>query len=184
MKSLIRVGFTLWILMLASQVALAGERDAVSGGFIGGVGLGGAAPVNGFGSDYSGGAGIDGYIGFIIDRNLSALLSIDSFIFDTSNPNIYSGEANFAPSLKYAFGDSPTRVYLIGGLGINDNIAYIQTSFGSLQVSQRNFMIEPGAGVEFFLNNALDLYLQAKFIDVFAESNFSYIPISVGLCFK
>ncbi len=184
MKRLNLLGIVLLMVCFFSNIAGAAGTDAVNGRFIGGVGLGGAAPVNGFGSAYSGGGGVDGYLGFMIDKHLSALLAIDSFIFNTSDSNVYVGEVNFAPSLKYAFGDSGTRFYLIGGLGLNDDIAYFQGPSGTVTVSDKNFVVEPGAGVEIFLNGALDLYIQAKYINVFAADDFSYIPISIGLCFK
>jgi hypothetical protein len=184
MKSFKRI----WLVLsafLAVNLAWADEPASVNGRFIGGVGLGGAAATSGFSSFYSGGGGgIDGYLGFDVDQNLAFVLAIDSFIFNTSVSSVYNGEVNFAPSVKYAFGDAPTRFYLIGGLGLNDNIAYVQTDSGTATFSQRSFVIEPGAGVQFFLNNALNLYVQAKFVDVFASPEFSYLPITVGLDFK
>ena len=169
---------------VAANTLWADESNFQSGRFIGGVGLGGAPTLSGFSSAYSTGGGVDGYLGFTVDRNLSLVLAIDSFVFTTNNPNVYSDEVNFAPSVKYAFGDSPTRFYLIGGLGANDSITYVQTSGGTISYIQKNFVIEPGAGVQIFLNGALNLYLQAKFIDVFASSQFSYLPLTVGLDFK
>ena len=166
-----------------SSAAMADENAPKNGRFVGGVGLGGAIPVEGFGSAYSSGGGIDGNLGFQIDENLALLLEIDSYIFQTNVSGIYSAEVNFMPTVKYAFGTSKTKFYLLGGLGGNVNQLYVDTGYGTVTLTEKNFAIGPGLGVQFPLNDALDLYLQAKFIDVFAASSFSYIPLAVGLDF-
>jgi len=170
------------VLMGASSVAMAAD-GASKVKFVGAVGLGGAVKGDGFTSDYSSGAGLDGNLGLQFDENLSVLLEINSYIFQTTFSGVYSAEVNFIPTLKYAFGQSKTKFYLLGGLGVNVNELVVSTDAGNATLSQSNFAIEPGAGIQFPLNDALDLYLQAEFVDVFANSTFSYVPISVGLDF-
>jgi len=174
------------LVAMAFSTAWADETTPpVNGRFIGGIGLGGAPQLGGFSDVYNtGGAGIDGYLGFTVDKNLSFVMAIDSFIFSTSNSNVYVGEVNFVPSVKYAFGNAKTRFYLIGGLGLNDSVAYYQDIYGTSSFSQTNFVIEPGAGVQIYLNGALNLYVQMKVVNVFAAGDFSYLPITLGLDFK
>lgn len=183
MKHLNRVLAMVVMLSLFVNVARAAEETSKTR-FIGGVGIGGAVQGTGFSSYYSGGGGIDGYVGLAFNQNLSLLLAIDSFVFPTSVTGYYSTEVNFSPSVKYAFGDSPTKFYLIGGLGVNDNIFSYSSGSTSASTSESSLEIEPGAGVDIFLNDALSLYVQAKFVDVFAASTFSYFPITLGLDFK
>lgn len=170
---------------LTVKGAWADETGFVNARLIGGIGLGGAAATSGFSSAYNGtGGGIDGYLGYEVDPNLAFVLSADSFLFNTNVSGTYSQEINLALSVKYAFGDGPVHFYLIGGLGENDTLTYVQSNDVTALLEQRSFIIEPGAGVQFFLNNALNLYVQAKFVNVFANPEFSYIPITVGLDFK
>ena len=172
------------IVSLSVNFVRADETKSINGRLIGGVGLGGGLPVNGFGSAYTGGGGIDGYLGIALDKNLSLTLAIDSFIFHTNNPAIFNAEVNFAPGVKCLFGDSGTKLFLLGSLGMNSNILYVESTLGTSTLIQRNFMVEPGAGVQIFLNDALDFYFQVKYVNVFAPSAFSYVPISAGLDFK
>jgi len=173
----------LMILGGIGSIAMADENASKSARFVGGVGLGGAVPVEGFGSAYSSGGGIDGNLGFQLDENLAILLEIDSYIFQTNISGIYAAEVNMMPAVKYAFGNSRTKFYLLGALGANVNQLYVTSGGSTLTITQKNFAIGPGLGVQFPLNDALDLYLQAKFIDVFAASTFSYVPIAIGLDF-
>jgi len=178
--------FILAVLMVFTGIAsaaMAGDSPSKNGRFVGGVGLGGAIPVDGFGSAYSAGGGVDGNLGFQLDENWALLLEIDSYIFQTNLSGVYAAEVNLLPSVKWALGTSSTKFYLLAGLGENVNQLYIKSGSETVTLSEKNFAIGPGLGIQFPLNDALDLYLQAKFIDVFAASSFSYIPLAVGLDF-
>jgi len=173
MKKTLIVGL---LLAMGVSTLQAGETK-----FTGGIGLAGAVPVDGFGSAYSSGFGIDGNIGLTFDENLAVLLAIDSIVFPTDMTDVRSIEVNFIPSLRYAFGSGNARPYLIGGAGVNTN--YLQ--IGGFSGSESNFAFSLGGGVLFDLSQAIDLYAQVRFTDVIVDGgSFSYLPIAVGVQFK
>src|SRR5260221_6648828 len=117
-RDIMKKVFALTVMMvLLGTCSIAMASDASKNGrFIGGIGLGLAPTVSGFGSAYNSGAGIDGNLGFEIDENLAILLEVDSYIFSTSFSGIYAGEVDFSPTLKDAFDESKTKFHLLRGL--------------------------------------------------------------------
>jgi hypothetical protein len=164
------------LLAMGVGTARAGEAR-----FTAGVGLAGAFALDNFLGGTGGGGGIDGNIGFSFDENFAVLLAIDSIVFPTEFSDVYSGEVNFTPSVRYAFGDAKVRPFLIGGLGLNTDIYTV----GNLSATTRNFMFSAGGGVLIDLSQAVDLYIQAKLTDILVDGgSFAYIPIAVGVQFK
>jgi hypothetical protein len=193
MKKVILMVFGL--VLLSASTVMAQYRDRVyveddysyyNANITWGIGLGGAPLGNGFGTNYSAGYGLDGNIGLNIDRSLAVLLVADSYLFNTTNPNVYSGEVNIMPSIRLTFDSPGVRPYVIAGLGLNENIGYFVDRFGNVfSNSTTNFVVGGGFGIAFRVAPRLDIYIQAKYEDVLASGgNFSYFPIDVGVQFN
>jgi hypothetical protein len=149
------------------------------------IGLGGAVLGNGFPSDYSGGYGLDGNFGIKVDRNLAFLLAADSYLFNTNDSNVYSGEINIMPSFRISLGGHDVKPYFIAGAGLNENITYYQNYYGTASNSTTNPVVGGGVGIAFRVAHKLDIYIQGKYEDVLASGgNFSYFPIAVGIQFN
>lgn len=175
----------IFILMtLFSSVAQA-EDYVEPGAFTWGIGVGGASIGSGFGTAYNGGYGVDGDLGFILNKNMALLLSIDAYVFNTNVSQNYSGEVNFLPSLCYTFTGIGIKPYLIGGIGLNQNIYYYQINYlTTAETSTTSFAFGLGAGVAIPINDHMDVYLQAKYEDALASGgSFSYFPMAVGVQF-
>ena len=153
--------------------------------FTWGIGLGGAVLGNGFGSNYSGGYGLDGNIGIRVDKNLSFLLAVDSYLFNTNNSNFYSGEVNAMPSIRVTMDGKDVKPYFILGAGVNENIAYYPTFFGTGSAYTTSPVVGGGVGLDFRVSRKLDIYIQGKYEDILASGgSFSYFPISAGVQFN
>jgi hypothetical protein len=153
--------------------------------FTWGIGLGGAVLGDGFGSDYSGGYGLDGNVGIKVDRNLSFLLAVDSYIFNTTYSGIYNGEVNMMPSIRVSLGGPDVKPYFIVGAGLNDNIQYYEDFYGTTYAYAISPVVSGGVGIAFRVAHKLDIYVQGKYEDVFASGgNFSYFPIAIGVQFN
>jgi hypothetical protein len=123
---------------------------------------------------------MDGSLGFAVNDNLSFLIAVNGMVFNTSVPGVLSGEVNLAPTVKYALGETRTKPFWALGLGLNENIL----QDGGLSVSQSNFMVEAGGGIQVPVEDQIDFYVQAKFTEVFAPFSFSYVPITAGFNFN
>jgi hypothetical protein len=159
--------------------------DDANAHFTWGIGIGGAALGNGFGSAYSTGYGLDGNVGLKVDRHLAFLLAIDSYVFNTNVSGNYNGEVNIMPTIRITPADGPVRPYIVVGGGLNDNIQYYTNFFGSGTVSATSPVIGGGIGLDCKIHNRLSFYIQGKYEDVFANGgSFSYFPISAGIQFN
>jgi hypothetical protein len=161
--------------------------DDINSRFTWGIGLGGAALGDGFGNAYSAGYGLDGNVGLKVDRNLAFLLAIDSYIFNSNTGNFYNGEVNFMPSVRLTLAEKHSEVkpYLIAGAGLNDNIEYYQTFYGTDTVNAVSPVVGGGIGIAFRVDHKLDVYIQGKYEDVLATGgSFSYFPIAAGVQFN
>ncbi len=164
----------------ATSPASASETEKSTGGyFFGGIGLGGSLAVNGFSPLYNPGLGLDLTFGYAINENFSILMAMNGMLFSTSISGLYSGEANFVPSLKYALGDGKVKLYWMAGLGLNEDVA----TDDDTTLSQGNLLFEGGVGVQASIDSKLDVYVQGKYSYVFAPTNFSYVPITAGVIF-
>jgi len=173
MKKILALGF---LLAVTTPYLQAGEAR-----FTAGVGLAGAPSLDGFGV-YSGGGGIDGNIGFTFGDHFALLLAIDSIVFPHPDfSDVRLGEVNLFPSVRYAFGDSNVRPFLIGGPGLNTEIFTV----GNSSQTFRSFAFHLGGGMLIDLSQAVDLYIQARFVNVMADGfSYSFLPVSVGVQFK
>jgi hypothetical protein len=161
--------------------------DDANSRFTWGIGLGGAALGNGFGDAYSAGYGLDGNVGLKVDRNVAFLLAIDSYIFNTNSGDFYNGEVNFMPSIRLTAAEKHSEVkpYLIVGAGLNDNIEYYQTFYGTDTANAVSPVVGGGIGIAFRVDRKLDVYIQGKYEDVLASGgSFSYFPIAAGVQFN
>jgi hypothetical protein len=150
-----------------------------------GIGLGGAVVGYGFPSDYSGGYGLDGNFGIKVDKTLSFLLAADSYLFNTNDSNIYSGEINVMPTIRITLGGHGVKPYFLAGVGLNENITYYETFDGTAYNSTINPVVGGGVGIAFRVGHKLDIYIQGKYEDVLASgANFSYFPIAIGIQFN
>jgi len=153
--------------------------------FTWGIGIGGAPLGNGFGSLYSAGYGLDGNVGVDFNRHVALLLAMDGYVFNTSLNGIYSGEVNVMPTLRITFPSPGVKPYLLLGGGLNDNIAYVQTPNGTFSSSATSPVVGGGVGLAFKVERKWDIYLQAKYENVFANGgSFSYFPIALGVQFN
>ena len=166
----------------AGAITSAGSSNNITWG----IGLGGAALGNGFGTAYSAGAGLEGNVGYVINPNFAVLLAVDSFLFNTTDSNIYSGEVNFMPSVRLSLDANGVKPYVIVGAGLNEDIAYFTDYYGdTISVSDTNFVVGGGLGVAFSVTPKIDIYIQGKYDDVLASGgSFSYFPISAGVQFN
>ncbi len=161
--------------------------DDVNGHFTWGIGLGGAVLGDGFGNTYSAGYGLDGNVGLKVDRNLAFLLAVDSYIFNSNDGSFYNGEVNFMPSVRLTIAEKHSEVkpYLIVGAGLNDNIEYYQTFYGTDTANAVSPVVGGGIGIAFRVDRKLDVYIQGKYEDVLATGgSFSYFPIAAGVQFN
>jgi len=157
--------------------------------FTWGIGVGGAALGNGFtasnGVTFNPGYGLDGNIGLRADKNLSFLLAVDSYLFNTNYSNLYNGEINVMPSIRVTADGKDVRPYFIVGAGVNESINYYQNAFGTFSSSTTSPVVGGGIGFDFRVSRRLDIYLQGKYEDVLAQGgSFSYFPISAGVQFN
>ncbi|HTA76520.1 MAG TPA: hypothetical protein VK791_05125 [bacterium] len=150
-----------------------------------GIGLGGAALGNGFGSAYSSGYGLDGNVGIKLNHDFAFLLAIDSYIFNTNVSGNYNGEVNIMPTIRLTLPSKDVRPYILVGGGLNDNIQYYQNFFGTGTASATSPVVAGGIGIDFRLDRKLDFYIQGKYEDVLASGgSFSYFPIAAGIQFN
>jgi hypothetical protein len=145
-----------------------------------GARLGGLIPASGFGSEYSFGFGLGLSLGYALDPNFSILLSTAGYILSTSYPGVSAEEAEFVPSVQYAFGNSGIQPYVKVGLGLNTTVVVVNP----YSFSQSNPMFQIGGGVLIPAGTGLNLFFEIKYSDVFASGGgISYIPIDGGLNF-
>jgi hypothetical protein len=77
------------------------------------------------------------------------------------------------------------KPYFILGAGINENIAYYPTFFGTASSYTTSPVVGGGIGLNFRVSRKLDIYIQGKYEDVLdSGGSFSYFPISAGIQFN
>ena len=89
-----------------------------------------------------------------------------------------------ADGLYYFPSTSPTKFYVIGGLGEYGLGGKVETSAGDVSVDRQwKFGLNGGVGAQFGLSG-FSTFVEARFHTVFAEgSNANFIPITVGVNF-
>lgn len=76
--------------------------------------------------------------------------------------------------------DAAANIYLLGGVGLWRTESKYTVSGASFKATNSNMAIEAGAGVTIGKN----LFLEGKFINVFASNNHqSFVPITFGIHF-
>src|ERR1700722_4102345 len=170
----------IFILMPLFSSSAKADDYVEPGTFTWGIGVGGAATGSGFSSIYSGGDGAGGNLGFILNKNMALLLEIDGYIFNTRINGAYNEEVNILPSFRYTFTEMGIKPYLIGAVGLNDNLSYYGIYPNSNYGVSTSFAPGLGAGITVPINDHLDVYLQAKYETAFASGgSFSYLPVAL-----
>ena len=161
--------------------------------------------VSGYGIGFGG--GVAG--GLKLDPNFSIMLSLAYLTFGYNNPDPEPGISDSSASLeilggvKYRFGDSPTKFYVLGSVGLSDFIDTVSGSEDGISASASSSQMCPlfefGGGVEFPMGTDINLFAQIQYafliypgqsetedgVTVTSPSQtFSYIPIEVGLNFN
>jgi hypothetical protein len=136
------------------------------------------------------GGGISG--GLKLDPSFSILATVAYLTFGYTPPSgPVSGVSESSASLeilggvKYRFGDSPTKFYVLGSVGISDYMFSQSEGGQSGTGSQMYPMIEFGGGVEFPMGTDMNLFVQAQYGMILGNGGtFAYIPAEVGLNFN
>ena len=169
----------------------------------------------GFGTNQGFGLGLGGGIdaGYILNPNISIIATVAYLVFSESasgygaNVSASMASLEIMGGIKYRFGDSPSKFYLLGSGGMSDLIASVSVSSGTsgaaASASEMEPMLSLGAGYEFPIGGNMNMFVQARYGMVFIPGTtstvnyygytqtvttpgytFAYIPIEVGLNFN
>lgn len=170
-------------MMLTASVAMAATATTKNFelGINGGVGI-----ATNTGYDLGFGGQVTGL--YRADENLGLGLGVGFDTFSVTGSTSTFGaslsDLSFLATLKYAFGTSSTKPYILVGAGISDTIASITFSSVSASASQINPEIQGGLGVQFPLGTDANLFLQGAANVIFnSGSTFTYIPVDLGVNF-
>ena len=175
------LGLVAGLLMVASVSFAAAPAKSFELGFNGGIGI-----ATNTGYDLGFGGQVTGL--YRADENLGLGLGVGFDTFNvtgsTSTVGASLADLSFLATLKYSFGSSSTKPYIIVGAGLSDTIATLTISSVSISGSQMNPEIQGGVGVEFPVGTDVNLFLQGTANVIFDSGDtFTYIPVDLGVNF-
>jgi hypothetical protein len=148
--------------------------------FVWGIGAGTVVPVNGFSNPFTLGYSFIGHGGAAFNNHLSLLGIFEVNLFQNRISNGNNSDIEFVGNAKYIFGEAGVRLFVTAGVGYQFSVQAV----GSGALPPNKLLIQGGLGVQFPVDNKIDLFVQSQFSNVFTDVNFSYIPITIGFNFE
>jgi len=137
-------------------------------------------PMSGWQSAYSLGPGFEVKGGYTLDPNWAIQLDLETFFFSGTNAagNVSDEEVLALPTVRYQFGGTVLKPYLLAGLGVE----FESLSNAPFTTPVTDFDGAVGAGCETGLTDRLSLFVEGKYNFIFSSKVTAQdLPLVAGL---